>query len=93
MIKLSQFKQLKSAQGTHYFVSELSGVMVCLAPTGERDAHGNPLWNLIAKDPKTVIRGRSAEMLNGGCVLVRLASTAPPAATPTPRRARKRVAK
>lgn len=72
MRDIADFKQLRSASGELYFVGQLAGVMVGLLPTGRRDEHGNPVWRLIAKTPKTTLKGRAAELLTGGCVLVRI---------------------
>jgi hypothetical protein len=85
MRDISTFKQLMSASGQRYFVGELAGVMVGLVPTNSRDEHGNPVWRLVAKDPKTSVKSRSAELLKGGCLLVRL--TEPPH---TPTRSRRK---
>lgn len=78
MKKITTFQQVKTRGGVTYLVGKLSGVDVCLAPSGATDRDGNSLWHLIAKQPHHQIRGRHAELLTGGCVLVQLAKPAAP---------------
>lgn len=72
MKRIGVFHQVRTRGGIEYFIGTLSGIDVCLARTGATDREGNPLWDLVSKKPQAVIRGREAELLNGGCVLIQL---------------------
>ena len=72
MKRIGVFHQVRTRSGTEYFIGTLSGMDVCLARTGATDREGNPLWDLVSKKPQAVIRGRQAELLDGGCVLIQL---------------------
>jgi hypothetical protein len=91
MKKLTSFRQVRTRNGVVYFIGKLSGIEVCLVPAGMRDDKGNPLWELIATTNHVAAPTHVAEVLDGGCLLVRLAEPKPPS-TKSPRPPRKKVA-
>lgn len=77
--EISQFVQVESSTGKPYFIGHMSGIRVGLISTGQRDADGNPIWNLVAHQHCRSRPTHEAELLQGGCVVFKLKTGGRPA--------------